>query len=73
MATPGSLVATSHSALDAHTMSSALNVLVFGSGAVGTLLGTHLHQAGVRVTFIVRPAALDQLRMHGLTVRQAAL
>ena len=69
MATPGSWAATSHRALDAHTMSSALNVLVLGSGAIGTLLGTHLAQAGVRVTFIVRPAALDQLRMQGLTAQ----
>ncbi len=69
MATPGSWAATSHPALDALAMNAALNVLVLGSGAIGTLLGTHLAQAGVRVTFIVRPAALDQLRMQGLTAQ----
>ena len=50
-------------------MDAALNVLVFGSGAIGTLLGAHLAQAGQRVTFVVRPAALDLLRAQGLTVQ----
>ena len=50
-------------------MDAALNVLVFGSGAIGTLLGAHLAQAGQRVTFVVRPAAVDLLRAQGLTVQ----
>lgn len=50
-------------------MEAALNVLVFGSGAVGTLLGAHLAQAGQRVTFLVRPAAIDLLKAQGLTVQ----
>lgn len=50
-------------------MNAALNVLVFGSGAIGTLLGAHLAQAGQRVTFLVRPAAMDLLQAQGLTVQ----
>lgn len=50
-------------------MDAALNVLVFGSGAVGALLGAHLAQGGQRVTFLVRPAAMDLLKAQGLTVQ----
>ncbi len=39
-----------------------------GAGAIGCYLGGRLALAGVDVEFVGRPAVLDALRVHGLTV-----
>lgn len=43
-------------------------VLVMGAGAIGCYLGGALQGAGVEVHLVGRPAMLDTLRRHGLTL-----
>jgi ketopantoate reductase len=43
-----------------------LNILVFGSGAIGTYVGGSLALSGNRVTFIEQPKAVEELRARGL-------
>ena len=45
-----------------------MDVLVFGAGAVGSLFGARLAQAGHRVTLIARSAHVAAIRTHGLEV-----
>ncbi|HYM49283.1 MAG TPA: 2-dehydropantoate 2-reductase [Candidatus Limnocylindrales bacterium] len=45
-----------------------MQVAVFGAGAVGSLVGARLHEAGVNVRLIARPDHARQIREHGLRV-----
>lgn len=49
-----------------------MNILVFGAGAIGGYLGARLLQQGHGVTLIVRPKTADEMRIHGLTVREGS-
>jgi 2-dehydropantoate 2-reductase len=44
-------------------------VVVFGAGAVGSLVGARLYEAGIDVRLIGRPAHVDAIRSKGLLVR----
>ena len=46
------------------------SVLIMGAGAVGCYIGGRLALAGHDVHFVGRPRVLDQLRTHGLTIRE---
>ncbi|MGN6128284.1 MAG: ketopantoate reductase family protein [Humibacter sp.] len=46
-----------------------MRVLVIGAGAVGGYFGARLAQAGLDVTFLLRPERADQVREHGLVIR----
>lgn len=46
-----------------------MKLLVLGAGGVGGYFGGRLAQAGVDVTFLVRPARRDQIVGHGLRIR----
>jgi 2-dehydropantoate 2-reductase len=46
-----------------------MKVLVFGAGAVGSYLGGRLCQAGHDVTLVVRLAAAEAIKQHGLAIR----
>jgi 2-dehydropantoate 2-reductase len=48
-----------------------MRVLVVGAGAVGGYFGARLAQAGVDVTFLLRPARAEQARESGLVIRTA--
>jgi 2-dehydropantoate 2-reductase len=43
-------------------------VVVFGAGAIGSLVGARLHEAGINVRLIGRPAHIDAIRAKGLLV-----
>ncbi len=45
-----------------------MKILIVGAGATGGYFGARLIQAGRDVTFLVRPARQEHLRMHGLEV-----
>lgn len=45
-----------------------MRVVVFGAGAVGSLLGALIHRAGHDVTLVVRPSAVAGLHRDGLTL-----
>ena len=45
-----------------------MKVLVLGAGATGAYFGARLIEAGVDVTFLVRPARAERLRADGLRV-----
>jgi 2-dehydropantoate 2-reductase len=45
-----------------------VHYLIFGTGAVGGLLGARLALAGQPVTFLVRPRLVETLQRHGLNV-----
>jgi 2-dehydropantoate 2-reductase len=45
-----------------------VHYLIFGTGAVGGLLGTRLALSGQSVTFLVRPRLVEILQRHGLNV-----
>jgi 2-dehydropantoate 2-reductase len=44
-------------------------IVVFGAGAIGTLVGARLHEAGVNVRLIGRAAQVDAIRARGLLVK----
>jgi 2-dehydropantoate 2-reductase len=44
-------------------------VAVYGAGAIGSLVGARLHEAGVAVQLIGRPAQVDAIRAKGLLVK----
>ncbi|GAA5067242.1 2-dehydropantoate 2-reductase [Lysobacter panacisoli] len=46
-----------------------MRILVLGAGGTGGYFGGRLAQAGVDVTFLVRPARAAQLDEHGLAIR----
>jgi 2-dehydropantoate 2-reductase len=45
-----------------------MTILVVGAGATGGYFGARLTQAGKDVTFLVRPARAEQLRVRGLRI-----
>jgi 2-dehydropantoate 2-reductase len=45
-----------------------VKILVVGAGAVGSLLGTLLHEAGLSVVLVARPAHVAAIRSSGLRV-----
>ncbi|MCJ7433315.1 MAG: 2-dehydropantoate 2-reductase [Anaerolineales bacterium] len=45
---------------------SALKILTFGAGAIGTYIGGSLVLAGHQVVFVEQPAVADELRVRGL-------
>ena len=47
-------------------------VVVYGAGAIGSLVGARLHDAGVDVQLIGRAAQVDTVRANGLLVRGLA-
>jgi 2-dehydropantoate 2-reductase len=44
-------------------------IVVFGSGAIGSLVGARLHEAGMNVRLIGRTAQVDAIRAKGLLVK----
>jgi 2-dehydropantoate 2-reductase len=44
-------------------------VVVFGAGAIGSLVGARLHESGVNVRLIGRAAQVDAIRAKGLLVK----
>ncbi|KLD76579.1 2-dehydropantoate 2-reductase [Xanthomonas hyacinthi] len=46
-----------------------MRILILGAGATGGYFGGRLAQAGVDVTFLVRPARAERLRRDGLRIR----
>ncbi|MDQ6713809.1 MAG: 2-dehydropantoate 2-reductase [Candidatus Dormibacteraeota bacterium] len=45
-------------------------VVVYGAGAIGSLVGTRLHEAGVSVRLIGREAQVNAIRADGLLVKR---
>lgn len=45
-----------------------MRILVLGAGGIGGYYGARIHNAGGKVTFLVRPARAAQLRANGLKV-----
>ena len=48
-----------------------MRILVLGAGGTGGYFGGRLAQAGVDITFLVRPARAAQLARDGLQLRSA--
>jgi 2-dehydropantoate 2-reductase len=46
-----------------------MQVVVYGAGAIGSLIGARLHEAGASVRLIGRAAHVDAIRENGLLVR----
>ncbi|MGE5101935.1 MAG: 2-dehydropantoate 2-reductase N-terminal domain-containing protein, partial [Deltaproteobacteria bacterium] len=46
-----------------------MKMLVLGAGGIGGYFGGRLAQAGVDVTFLVRPRRREQLARDGLRIR----
>ena len=49
-----------------------MKILVLGAGGTGGYFGGRLAQAGVDVTFLVRPRRAQQIAEHGLVVKSSA-
>jgi 2-dehydropantoate 2-reductase len=49
-----------------------VRVIIFGAGAVGSILGGRLHQGGATVVLVARPAHVDAIRTDGLRLRMAS-
>lgn len=45
-----------------------MRYVVYGAGAVGGVIGGHLHLAGLPVTLVARGAHLEAIRAHGLVL-----
>ncbi len=45
-----------------------MKYVVYGAGAVGGVIGGHLHLAGLPVTLVARGAHLEAIRSHGLVL-----
>ncbi|HEY5307487.1 MAG TPA: 2-dehydropantoate 2-reductase N-terminal domain-containing protein, partial [Casimicrobiaceae bacterium] len=45
-----------------------MRVCIYGAGAIGTLIGAWLGQAGQRVSVVARGASESALRAHGMRV-----
>jgi 2-dehydropantoate 2-reductase len=50
----------------------SVRVIIFGAGAVGSILGGRLHQGGADVVLVARPAHVDAIQTDGLRVRMAS-
>lgn len=48
-----------------------MEVVVYGAGAIGSLIGARLYQAGVNVRLVGRQAHVDAIRANGLLVHDA--
>jgi 2-dehydropantoate 2-reductase len=46
-----------------------MEVVVYGAGAVGSLVGVRLHESGVGVRLIARPAQAEAINSNGLLVK----
>jgi 2-dehydropantoate 2-reductase len=46
-----------------------MQVVVYGAGAIGSLIGARLHEAGVGVLLVGRPAHVDAIKAKGLLVQ----
>lgn len=46
-----------------------MRTIVFGAGAVGSVIGGRMHQAGADVVLVARPAHVEAIRSHGLRLR----
>lgn len=49
-----------------------MRYVVYGAGAVGGVIGAHLHRAGLTTTLIARGAHLEAVREHGLVLDTVA-
>lgn len=49
-----------------------VRVIVFGAGAVGSVIGGRLRQGGAEVVLVARQAHADAIRQHGLRLRTAS-
>lgn len=49
----------------------AVRVIIYGAGAVGSVIGGRLRQVGADVALVTRPAHAEAIREHGLTLRTA--
>lgn len=49
-----------------------MNILVYGSGVIGTLYAARLHQVGHQVTVLARGTRLAEIQQHGLVVEDIA-
>src|ERR1700694_1240668 len=47
-----------------------VQVVVYGAGAIGSLVGARLHEAGATVQLIGREAQVDAIRANGLQVKR---
>ena len=50
----------------------AVRVIIYGAGAVGSVIGGRLRQGGADVVLVARPAHVAAIRERGLTLRTAA-
>jgi 2-dehydropantoate 2-reductase len=48
-----------------------MRAIIYGAGAVGSVIGGRLHQGGADVVLVARPTHADAIRAHGLVVRTA--
>ena len=48
-----------------------MRVIIFGAGAVGSVIGGRLRQSGAEVALVARPAHADSINERGLTLRTA--
>ena len=53
-------------------LGSAMRILIYGAGVIGSVYGARLGQAGHDVVFLARAAGVEQLRQRGLQVEDAA-
>ncbi len=49
-----------------------VRVIIFGAGAVGSILGGRLHQGGAAVVLVARPAHVEAISTYGLRLRMAS-
>jgi 2-dehydropantoate 2-reductase len=49
-----------------------VRVIIFGAGAVGSILGGRLHQGGADVVLVARPAHVEAITTDGLRLRMAS-
>jgi 2-dehydropantoate 2-reductase len=48
-----------------------VRIIIYGAGAVGSVMGGRLHQGGADVVLVGRAAHVDAIRANGLTLRSA--
>ena len=48
-----------------------MRIIVFGAGAVGSLIGGRLHQSGADIVLVARPAHANAIGEGGLRIRTA--
>lgn len=60
-----------HPCPSARSYDAVVRVIVYGAGAVGSVIGGRLRQGGADVVLVARPAHADAIRDRGLTLRTA--